>query len=134
MFSLYIFLVFYNLPTFFEITTVKDPDTNATIIAGTSLRKNMLYFAIYKVYAKIAIDLFAYIVIIVLNTAIFIKGLRIPGQWLPGVLRINKVRPVPRAIVRGSLTKSSETEAGRAVSCGPPPDPSRIETANPTLA
>ena len=65
--------MFYNLPTFFEITTVKDPVTNATIIAGTNLRKNKLYFAIHKVYAKIAIDLFAYIVIIVLNTWIFIK-------------------------------------------------------------
>ena len=71
--SIIYILVFYNLPTFFEITTVKDPETNTTVIAGTSLRKNMLYFAIYKVYAKIAIDLFAYIVIIVLNTAIFIK-------------------------------------------------------------
>ena len=62
-FTYFLLQVFYNLPTFFEITTVKDPTTNATVIAGTSLRKNKVYFAIHKVYAKIAIDLFAYIVI-----------------------------------------------------------------------
>ena len=64
------------MPTFFEITTVMDPETNSTVITGTSLRRNKMYFAIHKVYGKIAIDLIAYILIIVLNTFIFIKMAR----------------------------------------------------------
>ena len=69
----FLLLVSYNFSTFFEITTIIDPETNSTVIAGTSLRRNEIYFAAHKVYAKILIDLFAYVVIIVLNTFIFIK-------------------------------------------------------------
>ena len=67
------FTVFYNLPTFFEITTVTNPETNSTSIAPTSLRKNHIYFTLHKVYGKLFIDLFSYVVIIALNTLIFIK-------------------------------------------------------------
>ena len=63
----------YNLPTFFEITTVVEEETNTTTIKATSLRENKIYFAVHKVYLKIAIDLIAYVVIIVLNTFIFIR-------------------------------------------------------------
>ena len=65
--------MFYNLPTFFEITTVTNPETNSTSIAPTSLRKNHIYFTLHKVYGKLFIDLFSYVVIIALNTLIFIK-------------------------------------------------------------
>ena len=50
-----------------------DPETNSTVITGTSLRRNKIYFAVHKVYGKIAIDLIAYVLIIVLNTFIFVK-------------------------------------------------------------
>ena len=51
-----------------------DQEDNSTyIITGTSLRQNFYYFSIYKVYCKIAIDVFAYIMIIVLNTFIVVK-------------------------------------------------------------
>jgi hypothetical protein len=50
-----------------------DPETNSTVITATSLRRNKVYFAVHKVYGKIAIDLIAYVLIIVLNTFIFVK-------------------------------------------------------------
>jgi len=66
--------VIYNSPTFFEITTARDNEDNSTyIITGTSLRKNFIYFSVYKVYCKIALDLFAYIMMIVLNSFIITK-------------------------------------------------------------
>ena len=59
---------------FFEITTVIDKEDNSTyIITGTSLRRNFIYFSVYKVYCKIAIDLFAYVMMIVLNSFIITK-------------------------------------------------------------
>ena len=69
-----LFSVIYNSPTFFEITTAIDKEDNSTyIITGTSLRKNFIYFSVYKVYCKIALDLFAYIMMIVLNFFIITK-------------------------------------------------------------
>ena len=68
------FSVVYNSPVFFEITTVIDKEDNSTyIITGTSLRRNFIYFSVYKVYCKIAIDLFAYVMMIVLNSFIITK-------------------------------------------------------------
>ena len=68
-------LAIYNSPTFFEITTTIDKEDNSTsyIITGTSLRKNFIYFSVYKVYCKIAFDLFAYVIMIVLNSFIITK-------------------------------------------------------------
>ena len=67
-------LVIYNFPTFFEITTAIDPENNSTyIITGTSLRQNFIYFSVYKVYCKIALDLIAYVVMLVLNSFIITK-------------------------------------------------------------
>ena len=43
------------------------------MITGTSLRQNFLYFSIYKVYGKMAIDVVSYIMIIVLNSFIVVK-------------------------------------------------------------
>ena len=64
----------YNFPTFFEITTAIDPENNSTyIITGTPLRQNFIYFSVYKVYCKLALDLIAYVVMLVLNSFIITK-------------------------------------------------------------
>ena len=68
------FSVLYNVPTFFEIKTTIDHENDSTyMITGTSLRQNFLYFSIYKVYGKMAIDVVSYIMIIVLNSFIVVK-------------------------------------------------------------
>ena len=70
----FLLTVIWNSPTFFEITTTVDGHDNSTyIITGTSLRKNFIYFSVYKIYCKIAIDLFAYVLMLVLNSFIIIK-------------------------------------------------------------
>ena len=63
----------YNFPKFFELTTTTDPETNSTVIAVTKLRQNFVYFSVYSVYSKLAIDVFAYIMIVVLNSFIITK-------------------------------------------------------------
>ena len=63
----------YNFPKFFELTTTTDPKTNTTVIAVTKLRQNFVYFSVYSVYSKLAIDVFAYIMIVVLNSFIITK-------------------------------------------------------------
>ena len=62
------------MPAFFEITTAIDPENNSTYtITGTKLRQDFLYFSVYKVYCKIALDLIAYIIMLVLNSFIIAK-------------------------------------------------------------
>ena len=63
----------YNFPKFFELTTTTDPESNSTVIAVTQLRQNFVYFSVYSVYSKLAIDVFAYIMIVVLNSFIITK-------------------------------------------------------------
>ncbi len=48
-----VFTVCYNIPKFFEITTVVDPETNLTAIVGTEMRQNPLYMSLYLVWSKI---------------------------------------------------------------------------------
>ena len=102
-----IFSVLYNFPTFFEITTVIDPETNSTVITGTSLRRNKVYFAIHKVYGKIAIDLIAYVLIIVLNTFIFVK--------MAHSTKLSKAPTGNNSIKRSSIV-SSKVGGGRKYS------------------
>jgi hypothetical protein len=69
-----LFTVSYNIPKFFEITTVQDPDTNNAVIVGTELRQNPLYKSLYLVWSKLILtELVPYFTILVLNSFIVVK-------------------------------------------------------------
>jgi hypothetical protein len=69
-----LFTVTFNIPKFFEITTVVDPETNNTAIVGTELRQNPLYMSIYLVWSKLILtELVPYFTILILNSFIVVK-------------------------------------------------------------
>ena len=69
-----LFTVSYNIPKFFEITTILDPDTNNTVIVGTEMRQNPLYMSYYLVWSKLILtELVPYVTILILNSFIVVK-------------------------------------------------------------
>ena len=68
------FTVTYNIPKFFEITTIVDPDTNHTVIVGTEMRQNPIYMPYYLVWSKLILtELVPYFTILILNSFIIVK-------------------------------------------------------------
>ncbi|XP_059087651.1 FMRFamide receptor-like [Tigriopus californicus] len=69
-----IFAISYNIPKFFEVTSVTDPETNLTSIQGTALRLNSYYVSYYVFWSKfIFIEFVPYILIVIMNSFIVVK-------------------------------------------------------------
>jgi len=69
-----IFTIIYNIPKFFEVTTVVDPSTNDTVVAPTSIRQNEIYVSVYVVWSKLILtELVPYFTILILNSFIVVK-------------------------------------------------------------
>ena len=69
-----IFTVVYNIPKFFEVHTVTDPETNETRIEVTAMRNNPIYVSVYVVWGKLILtELVPYFTILILNSFIITK-------------------------------------------------------------
>lgn len=71
------FAVLYNIPKYFELTTEVDAKTNETAATATELRANPHYKHYYIFWSKfLLIELFPYLLILVLNSFILVKILK----------------------------------------------------------
>ena len=69
-----IFAVVYNLPKFFELSTVVDPSTNATVITASGLRENPVYRTVYFFWSKfLLIEVIPYVLVVIMNSFIIFK-------------------------------------------------------------